>query len=214
MPITTTETKDAVGLARKVSKGLAALLLITRPDDNFKLDRAIRREIDKLSIHAKERILLLTAQLRSKKITVALWAKEMKKIVKNSHLVAMIAGVGGFKKVKEKDVKAARKKIKSEIGYLENLTKKVKTGAVALIKLKSRAVLYVSGILTTFYKAVIGNRPSDTLVRRIRNARESCRECIAWDHHNKGWIPIGEMAEIGSLICGNHCKCHLEFKSI
>ena len=172
----------------------------------------VRAEIDKLIKHVQKRARRL-ARAFEETGDIITFEQEMRDLLKSAHIVAASIGRGGRQRMTVKDWGKVGAKIKWQYGYLAKLAAKVAKGAVQAMS-EYRAASYASAIYISYSTAQLeeDKPPIDNegvKARLIINSKEGCVECAA--DAAKGWMPIEDMGRIGSRLCGDFCKCFIEF---
>ncbi len=95
---------------------------------------------------------------------------------------------------------------------MDKLRRDIETGRAGGLQIEQRTAAYALGVRPAYYGlATVAEMAGDaTLCRRVINSKEGCVECSEVASYE--FIPIEEMPEIGSLVCGVWCLCEVEFK--
>ncbi len=171
----------------------------------------VRKEIDRLTEHIKKEAARIGTLYQDGKINLAHFEIEMREMLKSSHIIAASVGRGGRARMTLSDWGKVGSRLKAEYGYLAKFTRKVGLGKIEKVATANRAKKYASSIVMSYHETVRTEhgRESELKVRLITNSEEGCEECAA--DEALGWINLDEMGEIGTRICGNFCKCDLQF---
>lgn len=178
---------------------------------------AVRAEINKLTDHVAKEAAKIATRLQKKTISLIEFEIQMRDLLRSAHIIAASVGKGGRERMTQADWRRVGAKIKWQNGYLQKFARKIGRGSVSEIATASRAKSYASSIFVsfsnTFQKAQMefvkgGSNPMQC--RLITNSEEGCEECAA--DEAQGWISVDDMGEIGSRICGDFCKCDIEFE--
>lgn len=181
-----------------------------------------RTQIDKLiDFVEKEAARIAERYWTSKNIVT--FEIEMRELLKAAHIVAASVGRGGRSRMTAADWGRVGQKIKWQYDFLAKFARKIATGKIMRIASTARARSYASAIYISYAKTFKesqtegsggnGNRPNgqaEMLCRLITNSVEGCSECAA--DEDEGWIPVSEMKELGDRICGDFCRCVIEFE--
>lgn len=136
---------------------------------------------------------------------------EMRELLKSGHVAAASIGKGGWRRMTLADWGTVGAKLKSEYGFLSRFVQKLEKGKVDKIITPNRAKRYADGVVMSYHKTM-RQEHSETggiKVRLVTNSREGCQECAA--DESRGWVDPSDMAELGTRICQNFCKCDLIF---
>ncbi len=167
----------------------------------------VRRELDRY-LDANDPARSLAGALRRREINVADWEIGMRRHIKNTHLNAIALERGGWANMRPSDYGRAGQIIREQYGYLKRFAGQIADGTQKLDgRLDVRAGLYTQAGRESFYKSKHANlREGVDMVRSIRHARDSCRECI--DLEGK-WFRVGDPAYKlpGDRICSKNCHC-------
>lgn len=174
--------------------------------------RDVRRQIDKLFEIVKSDMRGLGEALTTGGIDLSTFQILMAEKLRISHGLAASVGKGGREAMALSDWGKVGGGLKKQYGYLNNLARQIELGKVSDVQLINRAGAYSHGVRLAFYGlATVAEKANGAeYARRIINSKEGCPECATYADF--GWIPVEEMPEIGSLICGVFCLCEVEFK--
>lgn len=175
----------------------------------------VRGEIDKLTEYvAKEAARL--AQAHKAGGSLIEFETGMRELLKSAHIIAASVGKGGRARMTQTDWGRVGAKIKWQNGYLSKFARKIERGAVSELATISRAKSYASSIYISFAKTFhesqtefVAEGKNPALVRLVTNSEEGCVECAS--DEAEGWMSVDDMKELGTRICGDFCKCDLEF---
>jgi hypothetical protein len=171
----------------------------------------VRRELDTYIANSDNAARDLVNSLRERGINLADWELAMRREIKRTHLNAIALERGGWANMTPADYGRAGQIIREQYGYLAKFSEQIANGTQKLDgTVSSRAKLYTEAGRETFYKSKHANRAEDIdMVRSIRNATDSCEECIELDGV---WFTIGDPAYKlpGDRICSKNCQCHEE----
>jgi hypothetical protein len=173
----------------------------------------VREALDGAINSAESRIRSVSNQLREGKINVSEWELRMRENVKNMQLYSGAAAKGGWAQLTPADLGRIGSEVKQQYGYLSRFGAQIRNGEVDLDgRFMSRVELYCESARTTYHS--IEQREKElrgfTEYRNILNPADHCDECI--DATAQGWVPIGELPDIGDRICRARCKCEFEYR--
>jgi len=189
-------------------------------DGNDYISRRILREkIDKLLDHTKSEATKIARKFDAGTINAAEFEVLMRELLKSSHIVSGVVGRGGRERMTQSDWGRIGAKIAWQNGYLAKFARKLSAGTLSKAATANRARSYVGAVYTSFAE---GNaaayqeakelgvvEPDAIQVRLVTTANESCAECEA--DEAAGWMNPDDLAELGTRICGDWCKCFIEF---
>lgn len=218
------ETARAAILAGRVGGALAILLGLTAAKEFVVWDpgkvqfivngryvsiETVRLELRRFETVVGVRMRKLADALAAGDIDLDQWRIRMREIVGSSHVVMAALAAGGIAAA------AGSKFVHSQIigqrkfipGFARDITiKRLSPAAIA-----ARAKSYLLSAATTHgvVEQTVHTAAGFTEARRVRTAAESCEGCITWSDK---WYLIGVMPIIGSLDCGDKCRCFLEYR--
>lgn len=174
-----------------------------------------------LSIENKlgRKLVKLVDQLERKEITLAAFQREFESTVTSSHILAGALAVGGITQAVAS--LAVRDRIAGEIKFADQFIKEIRKGkAGSFSRIKARAKSYLQSATITYSQVeqqVRGAIGIQTECKRVLRVAEHCIPCLRLA--KKGFIPIGEMPPIGTLIepkypngCSRFCRCYLIYR--
>ncbi len=139
------------------------------------------------------------------------WRTQMTEMIASSHILAAALAVGSVHAAiaNPKTSENIARQQRFAVGMGDDIAMAKK--GMTLQRVKARARSYAAAVGVTFatieqdLRATLG---IDQFAYRNLTATESCDGCQAWAGQ---WIPIDDMPEIGSLDCGQYCKCIIEY---
>lgn len=161
------------------------------------------------------------------RITSEEWRRRMTSTVRAVHLLNAALALGSLEAAKADQ--EVQDRINKELLFIFGFTLALAAGKVSEARAKSRAKSYFLAASVTFFlmlhrvkqrltkgKVDPGTKtktgimtPRFTEAIRRRTASESCPGCIEYANR---WLPIAEMPPIGTLDCGSHCRCYIEYR--
>lgn len=186
--------------------------------DGRKVSRqSVRREINALTDHVSKEAARFSRAYGQGNISVAEFELSMRQLLKSAHIVAASVGKGGRARMLQRDWGRVGAKIKWQYKYLQNFARKIERGGISESALAARAKSYASSIFVSFSNTFqdaqtefVEGGKNPAMCRLIQNSEEGCAECTA--DAAEGWMSVDDMGEIGSRICGDFCKCDIEFQ--
>jgi len=178
--------------------------------------REVRAEINKLLETVEKSAARYGKSYLSSEISLAEFRLGMQDLLKSGHIVAASVGKGGRALMTQADWGKVGAKIKWQYGYLDKFAKKLERGILSESAAASRAKSYASSVFVSFSNTFqeaqtkfVAEGKNPLQARLIQNSEEGCSECEA--DAAEGWMSVDDMGEIGSRICGDYCKCDIEF---
>jgi len=154
----------------------------------------------------------LTADLFAGKIDLNAWQEGMNRKITSGHWASAGLMMGGLNAASSS--RLLTKKITREIKYVSRFKKAIASDKVSEARSIFRAGTYAESMRITANEIENDNAIEGGAEQayRIQTAAESCAEC---EEYGEQWMPVEDMPEIGSLECGNYCKCVIiyEYKS-
>lgn len=182
--------------------------------DGVAVDRdAITALVRKLTGRAAVEAKRLAKRLEAGSITQSVWHKEMLELLTSGHITAAIIGRGGRSQMAASTWKAVEDKIQWQGQFLKRFGSTISAKAIKGAAMERRAASYADPMYISytnaFQESQTENAKGQVMARLITNSAEGCEECAA--DEAEGWMPIDEMNPIGSRICGDFCRCQIEF---
>jgi hypothetical protein len=189
--------------------------VVFRPDvGRFYIDgesvsiTTIRDYVRRIEARTGRRLTKLTNGLQRGEITPEEWQRGFERNITSAHVLTAALALGSIKAAIANDEVRAR--IDAELDYAAKFGREKKELSEKQIASRSRSYLLAAavtyGILEQMARGLMGKY---TECRRIRRASESCPGCVAYAYR---WMPIAEMPRLGSLQCGQRCRCYLEYR--
>jgi hypothetical protein len=177
----------------------------------FVASSTVRRELDRY-LDGADPAKALAGALRGRQLSAADWEVAMRRHVKNTHLNAIALERGGWANMTPADYGRAGQIIREQYGYLRGFARDIASGKQRLDgTLGVRAKLYTQAGRETFYRSKQANlQPGIDMVRSIKHARDSCRDC---EYLNGKWFKVGDPAYSlpGRRQCNKNCRCTEEY---
>lgn len=175
-----------------------------------------REAIDRLLAFIKKESARYAKAFNEGKLSPDEFNFAMRELLKAGHIVSSSVGRGGRERMSVSDWARVGRKIKWQYGFLDRFTQKLKRGVP--INVRSRAAAYVNSVFISyaesFHIAQTENpaKGSGILAMLVLNAAESCVECEA--DAALGWQPVEELAELGTRLCSDWCRCDIVFSDL
>jgi len=158
----------------------------------------------------------LAGALYAKDVTLGQWQGDMRAQIKGEYVRQYLLGRGGRDQMTQADWGSIGGMLARQYRFLDRCATDVATGELSEAQIAARSELYLRSAKQAFEKANGRARTSDTQVRWIKTAAESCSDCV--DYAAMDWQPIvddpfgGAVPRDGSTICKMGCQCHREYK--
>ena len=177
----------------------------------FVASSTVRRELDRY-LDAADPAKALAEALRGRAVSLADWELGMRRHVKNVTINAISLERGGYANVRPSDWGRAGAIVREQYAYLKGFAADIASGKQKLDgTLGVRAKLYTQAGRESFYRSKHTNLAAGVdMVGSVRNARDSCSECISLDGK---WFRVGDPAYKlpGQRICTKNCRCSEEY---
>ena len=175
---------------------------------------SIRRDIDRTLAAADQTSRALAEQLRARAISLERWQREMRALVKATHLANAAAARGGWAQLTPADLGRVGQIVRGEYAYLQRFATDIAAGRAFLDgRFLRRVELYVEAGRKTFHaieRAEMRARGFDE-EKNLLGAADHCAGCLAATA--AGWAPIGSLAPIGTRDCLARCRCRLVYRN-
>jgi hypothetical protein len=172
----------------------------------------IKDIVDREYIRSQKAVLgAIGDRLISGELELADWEVEVSQALKTLHINSYTLGKGGIERLTPRDYGTIGAKVKREYAYLRNFTNDVATGEMSIAQFQNRLSMYADTAFSTYQQARVISHRSDGFewYRNIRNASESCSECISISA--QGWQQVGTLVAIGARKCKGGDRCNWEF---
>lgn len=173
----------------------------------------IRAEIDRLRAHFIRQSRSIARQLFNGEISIADFQIALRDLLKESTIISSSIGYGGLEQMTPERWGTVGAYLRKQYAFLNEFGRQIEQGKVIVeAQFTRRAQLYADSLRAIYFRGEVetaklaGYRQS----RRILNALESCRQCREWAQ--KGFVELELQPPIGSLICGQFCRCELEYR--
>ncbi len=170
---------------------------------------SVRETINRTTDGFRQKASKLADKLNNGKISKVKWEREMRALVKENIIGTASIGKGGRNQMTPADWGRAGSAIKREYRYLANFAKQTSRLSPAQIHARSRQ--YANAGHVAFSQTLMKSQSEIfTEAKRSLHAKETCEGCRPLAGR---WMPIAEMAPIGSVSpCLVRCKCSIEYR--
>lgn len=165
----------------------------------------------------------VTRQAANGAITLGEWEREMRRIIKDTHIASgEYALAGRDLNLLERLWHWSRQQvdIRREFGWLRRFRQEIEYGLwdaeSQLGRIRARAQMYANAGRRTYQlvQEREARRQGLTEKRRVLSAAENCPDCVA--QADLGWVPIDSpdvtgVAD-GSTQCFTNCRCSIEYR--
>ena len=180
--------------------------------DNEQILALVEKLTDKAAKDAKA----LATKLASGEIDKRTWKAEMLILLTSAHIIAASVGRGGVEQVTVSGWQKVKDRIDWQGGYLERFGRVIVAGVVIAAVIARRAASYANSPFVSYQEgkrdAVVDQGKEGIMAMLVQNSREGCDECTA--DAAEGWMPVDDIAPIGSRECQDYCKCDIEFSGV
>lgn len=172
----------------------------------------VLRELERFRLGVSAEMRELSTRLQNREVSLVEWSLGMRDLIKKSHIVHAVAALGGLNQLSASELGRIGNRIKQQYRYLNRFIGQIESGEQVLGPgFLARTALYAEAANTT-YHAMIGRMmeaAGRTLARRVLGVAEHCPGCLI--EAAKGWMPISQVAPIGSQQCRVRCRCSIEY---
>lgn len=179
--------------------------------------------VDKVIMDASARLTATTKLLMDEKITFRVWLIQMRDILVASLAAAALA-LTGKGRLDDAEEEAWVSETNLQYGYLVNWYHQMREGRQQFNQaMVARADLYARALWAVAWRVVVaGELARDVPGRRPWGIRslgraEHCRSvhsgtegCV--ELAEKGWLPLEDVAPIGTATCGSRCHCSISIE--
>jgi hypothetical protein len=181
--------------------------------------REVKKAIDRLSKHVTKESARI-AKVFEDGGSAAEFNSAMRELLKSAHIVSSSVGRGGRQQMTAADWARVGRKINWQYKYLDRFSRQLERGKFA--NTVNRARQYVNAVYISYSDSLMtaqkefiegggdSNPKGEMLCYLEQNSEEGCEECTA--DADAGPMPVSEMGEIGTRICGDFCKCLIIFE--
>lgn len=172
----------------------------------------VRKEVDDYIEKEQAKVDNKAADVLAGTITLAAFFTWMDLRIEAWHKVAGAIAYGGQAQMNKERWARVEERIKAEQEFLAGFKAETTLETVTVEGLSARARMYAEAAYAT-YENNVSAREQDTgvtMARRIcENDEASCDACV--EAATEEYLPLGEVADIGTLTCLNNCRCYYEF---
>lgn len=184
-------------------------------DENglFLADNFVRGTVERTTLTLEADLRAAAADLINNRINIAEFQTRAASSLKIAHILNASIGKGGRRQMTQTDWGLLGAKIREQYKFLNNFASEIEAGLVLPAQIENRIALYSKAARSVYFKFEKLTKTEIGLLfaRRVLNAFENCKDCAYWA--SRGFIPIEEQPEIGSLICKSFCKCWFEYST-
>jgi hypothetical protein len=182
---------------------------------------SIRHQLGRIELALAALIIDYNDKLFNKVWTLKKWQDEMEKLVQNGHYIFAAFALGGLGVAINNAI--VNRKIERDTNALARFAAALRAKQVPSLPLaNNRGRTYLRSIYTTFW--ILDHRmhveAGYTEAKRVLTPAEHCHNRLGpggvqegcYEAALRSWMPIAEMPPIGTLVCGQFCKCYLVYK--
>jgi len=186
---------------------------IRRSSGQFVPRATIRNALERALRRGKGEMRALSLQLQRGEITLASWQLGMADNLRATHTYSAAIARGGMAQITPGDERRVASLLRDRLRYLNRFAAELETGKALDGRFIARAGMYVDASRTAYQQAQrreMIDVQGMSEERRVRNSAESCDGCI--EVESRGWVPIGELPDIGDQECLTNCQCNDEYR--
>lgn len=176
----------------------------------------VRHAIDAAIAKADMRARALGTAFANGDITAGVFFRDMRRVVKQTHLYSAAAARGGWAQLDASDYGRVGAQVRKEFGHLNNFARDVASGKRPINgRIPFDAELYAEASRGTYDRVQVadmrrrGMREEKNVLHRAEHC-DGPRSCIG--ERDRGWVPIGALIPLGDRKCGRRCKCTKRFR--
>jgi hypothetical protein len=183
------------------------------PQGRFLSRKEVRDTLDNALANNGKVMRELSQQLRDGRISLADWQTGIAREIKNVHLYSAAAAKGGWAQMTQADYTRVGTRVETQYRYLKGFAEDIASGKQPLNgRMLLRASMYSEAGRNTFH--YVERQEMEirgmTEERSILHANDSCDGCL--EAAEEGWVPLGDMVEIGARDCLTRCQCTIDYR--
>lgn len=186
---------------------------IRRSTGQFVTRATVRRALERALVNAKLEMRGLSQSLAAREISIATWQLGMAEGLRATHLYAAAIARGGFAQLTAEDYGRVGTLLRSRFLFLNRFAGQLEDGLLLDGRFLQRAGMYIDAARTAFQhaeRAEMQENQGMTEERNVLSDAEHCDGCL--DATDEGWVPIGELPDIGARDCLTNCQCEIEYR--
>lgn len=231
-----TEFEKLVERVRKTAKdygGLLSLLLAVQSRSDITFSGSyffvkgkqvetvqLQKELGRIELRIAAKIASYNEKLWNKEWTLSKWRAEMSALVETNHYLFGALALGNIVRALKNDtVKRHIDRDKKAVVRFSQALRNKQVPSLPLAQNRGRA--YIRSFAVT-YQLLDQKAKIDaglTEAKRILTPAEHCRTELKPPYRDgcfevaaQGWLPILDMPPIGTLVCGQFCKCYIIYR--
>lgn len=158
----------------------------------------------------------LSLQLQNGEISIASWQSSMMQEIKISHLASTTAANGGWAQMTQADWGFAGSQIKEQYRYLNNFAQQIANGEQPLDgRFMVRTDLYGDASRDSYEAQrfrLMEQSGFEEELWELDPSADHCDGCL--EQAGKGWVPLGELDNIGDEDCQVRCRCTKRYRRL
>jgi|GEM_PF-5976552 len=170
----------------------------------------IRGYLTRIETRLSARLIRITDKLTAGGITIGQWRAEFRDTIGSAHILAAGLALGSVAAAIANVTVMRRVSVEWYYirGFADDLTsgKGISPGS---LNRRIRSYLMAASVTYGVIEQAVQIASGKAEAMRIRRASESCIGCI---HYAGQWMPIHQMPVIGSLQCGQYCRCYIVYR--
>jgi hypothetical protein len=162
---------------------------------------------------ARTRTQALAHRLLAGDLVLGDWETAMQAELKAAHVAVGIIAHGGLAEMAPSDYGFLGARLRAQYALLRGFANDIASGRQPLTgMLRVRADLYSEASRQTFYDVLTHDAAQAGVAeaRRVLHSADHCTGCVA--EAARGYVPLGELAPIGSQQCRSRCRCSIQLR--
>lgn len=174
---------------------------------------AVRRSIDAAIRGMDTRARSLADQYRRGEISLGAWEREMRELIKNTHLLNAAAAKGGRDMLTQADYGRVGQIVREEYNHLSGFAGEVAAGFQRTDgRFNLRAQMYMRAGRGTYEvtQRSVARDAGHSEEKSLLAPADHCAQCV--EQAALSWQPLGTLLPPGSRTCLGNCKCELTYR--
>lgn len=162
-------------------------------------------------VTATQARLAALGQRRAEGMNTLDWRIAVQGVLKDSHITAAALAKGGYENLDRSTLGFVGSRLKEQYDFLSGLALDTRPGDFDG-RAMARLAQYGGGAVRGTESAVRRRGAGDgAQERNVLGSGNPCGECPALS--DLGWVPVGELPEIGARECHGNCTCSIEVRA-
>jgi hypothetical protein len=176
--------------------------------------KQVRAAVDTVIDGYQADVVAVASKLQAGELSLAEWQLQTAQALKALHVATAAAANGGFNNMSQSDYGFVGSLVKKQYAYLRDFAGDIASGKqlVASSSFLARVKLYAQAARGTYESVATRAAKIGGVLKAKRElgAADSCPGCLG--EAKRGWVPIEEVAPIGSQECLTNCRCEIIFQ--